>query len=89
MEAGQYNSAWRYVHLLPEDVLKAVHDLNAKTILPVHHSKFVLARHAWNEPLEKIVELGKHDSNVVVLTPMIGEPIYVGSKSRGFKKWWK
>lgn len=89
MESGQYDSAWQYVHMLPEEVMKAARDLNAKEILPVHHSKFVLARHPWYEPLEKITELGKQDSARAVLTPMIGQPVCVGSSPRYFKKWWR
>ncbi len=46
LECGQYNENWNWVHSFPEDAVKAASDLNAKCILPVHHSKFLLAQHA-------------------------------------------
>lgn len=89
METGQYDSAWHFVHLLPEEVLNAARDLQAKKILPVHHSKFVLARHPWYEPLEKIVELSKDNSTLGVETPMIGQPVSIGTTAQHFTAWWR
>ncbi len=50
MENGQYNENWANIHLLPKDLERAVLDIDAKSILTVHHDKFALAHHAWNEP---------------------------------------
>jgi L-ascorbate metabolism protein UlaG (beta-lactamase superfamily) len=87
MENGQYDSAWHYVHLLPQETLKAAMDLQAKRVLPVHNSKFVLARHPWNDPLTKITE-ADNSGSVAILTPMIGELINLRG-SHTFSKWWK
>jgi L-ascorbate metabolism protein UlaG (beta-lactamase superfamily) len=88
MECGQYNRAWQSVHELPEEVVQAVTELKAKNLLPVHHSKFTLARHPWNEPLEEMTRLaaGKHYK---LATPMIGEKVMLGDSSQVFKQWWK
>jgi L-ascorbate metabolism protein UlaG (beta-lactamase superfamily) len=88
LENGQYDSAWHYVHLLPEEVLKAAQDLKAKRLLPVHHSKFALARHPWDEPLIKITALNKA-FNIPLLTPMIGEQVHLHDTSQIFRQWWK
>ncbi|PTT71947.1 MULTISPECIES: MBL fold metallo-hydrolase [unclassified Chryseobacterium] len=88
MENGQYNEAWKYIHALPEDVIQASIDVKAKNIIPVHSSKFALALHAWNEPLEKVTKLGK-DKNLNILTPMIGEPVDLNASDNKFRVWWK
>lgn len=88
LENGQYNEAWKYIHTLPEDVVQAAIDLKAKNIIPVHSSKFALALHAWNEPLENITRLGK-EKQLTVLTPMIGEPVDLSSPVHQFASWWK
>lgn len=88
IENGQYNEAWKYIHALPEDVVQACIDLKAKNIIPVHSSKFALALHAWNEPLEKVTTLGK-DKNLHILTPLIGEPVDLNKSDNQFKTWWK
>src|SRR5690606_21919566 len=59
LENGQYNLAWHYIHMLPEEVLQAATDLRAKQLFPVHSCKFALGLHAWDEPLEKISEFNK------------------------------
>lgn len=88
IENGQYNEAWKYIHALPEDVVQASIDVNAKNIIPVHSSKFALALHAWNEPLQKVTALGKA-KNLNILTPMIGEPVNLNQPDLQFKSWWE
>ncbi|TKT87068.1 MBL fold metallo-hydrolase [Dyadobacter frigoris] len=88
LENGQYDSAWHYVHMLPHETMQAASDLKAKQMLPVHHSKFILARHPWDEPLARIDELSK-GSEIGILTPVIGEPIKLEESYQPFRKWWK
>jgi len=88
IENGQYNEAWKYIHGLPEDVIRACLDLKAKNIIPVHSSKFALALHAWNEPLKKVTRLGK-EKNLSILTPMIGEPVDLNKSDHAFNVWWE
>lgn len=88
LENGQYDKNWKYIHLLPEEVLKAAIDLNAKALLPVHSGKFTLANHHWDTPLSTITKLVE-DSDMRVLTPMIGEPINLKDPAQLFTKWWE
>ncbi|WP_100077220.1 MBL fold metallo-hydrolase [Chryseobacterium camelliae] len=88
MENGQYNEAWKYIHSLPEDVVKAGMDVKAKNIIPVHSAKFALALHPWNEPLEKVSVLGK-ENHLNILTPMIGQPVSLNGSDQHFNPWWK
>ena len=88
MECGQYNKAWQSVHELPEEVVKATLELGAKNMLPVHHSKFTLAQHPWDEPLIQISALSQ-SKPYRLATPMIGEKVMLNNNSQVFKQWWK
>jgi L-ascorbate metabolism protein UlaG (beta-lactamase superfamily) len=87
LDNGQYNEAWKYIHHLPEEVLKAAQDLKAKRIFPVHSSKFALGSHDWDEPLMKITELNK-SYNIPLVTPIIGETVNLKDTPQQFKQWW-
>lgn len=88
MECGQYNKAWQSVHKLPEEVALATAELGAKNMLPVHHSKFTLARHPWYEPLEQISALSQ-SKPYRLATPMIGEMVRLSDRTQVFSRWWE
>ncbi len=88
MENGQYNEEWKYIHLLPEDLVKAVEELQPGRLMTVHNSKFALGKHPWYEPLQKIAEASReHSFNLI--TPMIGEPVILKDSTQTFTKWWE
>lgn len=72
MENGQYNKDWRYIHLMPDEQLKAIKDLSPKQLITGHNSKYALAKHAWDEPMNMIRDAAKRDS-LPLLMPKIGE----------------
>ncbi|WP_233589264.1 MBL fold metallo-hydrolase [Gynurincola endophyticus] len=88
IENGQYNKAWQSVHNLPEEVAQAALDLNTKNLLTVHHSKFTLARHPWDEPLIRAKELAAANTYRLA-TPMIGEVVKLNDSTQVFQEWWK
>jgi L-ascorbate metabolism protein UlaG (beta-lactamase superfamily) len=88
MENGQYDKAWHSVHNLPEEVVQATLDLKAANLLPVHHSKFTLGKHPWDEPLIKVTELSMLKPYRLA-TPMIGEVVCLNDSTQVFKQWWK
>jgi L-ascorbate metabolism protein UlaG (beta-lactamase superfamily) len=87
LENGQYDKSWKYIHMMPIEVLQAAIDLNTKALFPVHSSKFTLANHNWNEPLSKISELAE-TSQIKLVTPLIGEKIIINTE-QVFPKWWQ
>jgi len=87
LETGQYNEAWKSIHMLPEEAVQAAIDLKAKVMMPVHWGKFSLALHPWNEPVRRAVKRAK-ELGVKVTTPMIGEPVVPG-KSYPAEEWWQ
>lgn len=85
LEQGQYSKNWKQIHLLPSEVFKAGEELNSKSLLPVHNSKFALANHLWSEPLEAISK----NPQLPVKTPKIGEPVMLRDSTQMFTKWWE
>lgn len=77
LENGQYNEDWKYIHTSPKYLGRVAEELGAKKILTVHHSKYALARHRWDEPLENARRLAA-ESPVEVLMPVIGEVVPIG-----------
>lgn len=73
LENGQYNSDWKYIHTMPQQLSLEAKELNARTVLTVHHFKFALSKHAWNAPEKNIQQMRKDSINV--LDPKIGEII--------------
>lgn len=88
LEQGQYDQNWNLIHLMPERVFEAAEDLMAQRILPVHHSRFALANHPWDEPLNEIT-FNHSDSNITVLTPKMGQVVFLNNALQEFQKWWK
>lgn len=88
LENGQYDKSWRYIHMMPEEVVQAAKELRAKKLLAVHSSKFSISNHAWDDPLIRVAAAAKN-SGVMLITPMIGEPVYLKNESQQFSEWWK
>lgn len=87
LENGQYDKSWRYIHMLPDEVLTAANDLNAKRLFPVHSSKFALANHDWDTPLKTITSLNE-EIGIPLVTPKIGEVVQLQDSTQVFSQWW-
>jgi len=88
MENGQYNTSWSTNHLMPADLVKAIKELNPKKLITVHNSKYILSTHPWDAPLINISKAAEEEG-FNLLTPMIGEPVYLDDDSQVFQKWWE
>ncbi|MCG8710772.1 MBL fold metallo-hydrolase [Brenneria sp. 4F2] len=88
MECGQYDPAWPHVHMTPEQTALAADDLHAQALLPVHHSKFKLAHHRWDGPLERIFQAARN-KEWRLMTPRIGEDIAIDDSRQTFSPWWR
>ncbi len=88
LENGQYDSGWKYIHLLPDDLVKVIKDLNPENVLTVHNSKYALGKHHWDEPMKKISEAAVKNS-FRLLTPAIGEVVRLKDSTQVFTRWWE
>ena len=61
---------------MPSELNRVAKDLKARKILTVHHSKFALAKHRWDEPIMNVRKMIETDS-LNVLNPVIGEVVNI------------
>lgn len=87
LENGQYGKNWKYIHMLPEEVVQAAIDLKAKKLFPVHWAKFALSVHSWDEPIRRLVAESEK-RNMPVIHPLIGEPVNLNNTQQT-TKWWE
>ena len=73
--------------MYPEQAVQAALDLNATTMLPIHNTKYILALHDWDDPLERVYQEGKQTGQHVS-TPMIGESFVLGEPMED-NPWWR
>lgn len=88
LENGQYDLSWKYIHMIPEEVVQATKDLKANVLLPVHSSKFVLANHSWYEPLDRVAAEALKEKQPII-TPLIGEIVDLSNLNTQPTYWWK
>lgn len=88
LENGQYDLSWKYIHMMPEEVVRATKDLQAKVLFPVHSSKFVLANHSWYEPLDRVSKAAVEQRQPMI-TPLIGEVVKLNEMQTTPSYWWK
>jgi len=86
LECGQYNYAWRYIHMMPEQTVQAAIDLKAKVLMPVHWGKFALALHAWDEPILRVTKEA-HRLQMPIVYPIIGDLLNLND-SIVTTEWW-
>lgn len=88
IEQGQYDERWKHIHLLPYLLPQAMSDLKVETTIPVHNSKFALANHPWQEPLESAYEHAQKE-HLHIITPMIGEAVMLNDSTQTYSRWWE
>lgn len=87
LENGQYNTDWKYIHLMPQMLPRVIRELNPRKVLTVHHAKYALARHPWDEPLNNACRIARNDT-VNLIMPQIGETVSLDTERYEINKWW-
>jgi L-ascorbate metabolism protein UlaG (beta-lactamase superfamily) len=87
LEIGAWHPAWGNIHLGPVNALAAHELLGGGALLPVHWGTFNLALHAWDAPIETLLELGSARDTRLVL-PRLGEPAEP-VQERALDPWWR
>ena len=86
MENGQYNEAWRAVHNMPDETIKAFEDLGGTYLVPVHWGMFDLSVHNWYDPPNEVTERARQ-ANIKLITPRLGQLVSLDKPSL-FDRWW-
>jgi L-ascorbate metabolism protein UlaG (beta-lactamase superfamily) len=87
LEVGAFHPAWGDIHLGPDHALEALDLLGGGPFLPVHWGTFNLALHAWDEPAERLLEIGPA-KGVQLVMPRLGEPVEP-SLIEKVDPWWR
>ncbi len=88
VDSGQYNEAWQYVHMTPEQSAQAAEDLRARAALPSHTGKFCISFHSWDDPFKRFIKAGAERPYRLV-TPRIGETVRLADNDQTFTRWWE
>ena len=73
---------------MPDETALAADDLRARAVLPGHAGRFVLAKHSWDDPYKQLAAASQQRP-WRLLTPMLGEPVWVADKTQSFTTWWQ
>ena len=76
LPVGAYNDAWHFIHMDPEEAVRAHGDLGGRVLLPIHWATFNLAFHRWAEPVERTLTAAAA-KGIEVAVPRPGERIDV------------
>ncbi|MET0293012.1 MAG: MBL fold metallo-hydrolase [Steroidobacteraceae bacterium] len=87
VETGAYDKRWAYVHMLPEETVRAHQDLRGRTLLPIHNGTFDLAMHAWDDPFERVSKLAA-ELGIALSTPRMGERVDL-TAPQPTQAWWR
>ncbi len=85
VEIDGWNTGWPNTHMFPQEAAKAVQELKAQKVVPVHWAVFDLALHPWHESIDMFAE-ALQGSGVELLTPLMGQKIVPGESKT--QKWW-
>ncbi|AYM91021.1 MBL fold metallo-hydrolase [Serratia sp. 3ACOL1] len=88
IDGGQYDPRWPLIHMTPEEAVLAAQELKAETLLLAHVGRFSISTHSWDEPFVRAVKASK-EKPFRLLTPKIGEPVWLDGTEQHFTHWWK
>jgi L-ascorbate metabolism protein UlaG (beta-lactamase superfamily) len=88
IDGGQYDPRWPQMHMLPEETARAARELNTKRLLLAHVGRFCISAHPWDEPFLRVVKASR-DMPFQLVTPKIGEPLWLDDTEQRFTRWWE
>jgi L-ascorbate metabolism protein UlaG (beta-lactamase superfamily) len=86
LEIGAYGKNWPDIHMGPYHASNAHIALRGKLMMPIHWGTFNLSTHAWNEPIERLLQYAK-EKNIELFIPEPGKPTEV--KGSLNSEWWR
>jgi len=87
MECGAYNPKWYFVHMFPEETVRAHIDLKGKILQPMHWGTFDLSLHSWYDPMIRVAKAADK-FGVGLSTPIVGQTITVDENLKT-ERWWE
>lgn len=89
LEIGAFNELWKAIHMGPDGAARVFRDLGgAGLLMPIHWALFDLALHAWQQPMERLLELADVDG-LKLWAPEPGAPTEVVRGVEVRSDWWR
>lgn len=93
LEIGAYDELWADIHLGPDRAVEALQQITAGAgrpalFMPIHWGLFDLALHAWDQPIERTVELSG-TAGIDLWTPVPGQPTECVRGEGKLDPWWR
>ncbi len=89
LEIGAFHPLWDSIHLGPDNAVRAFEAMGTRGLfMPIHWGLFNLALHAWNQPVERVLELAEERGTPLWL-PKPGEPTEVVAQQPLNSLWWR
>lgn len=88
LDGGQYDPRWPLIHMTPEEAVLAAEEIGAEAMMLAHVGRFSIASHSWDEPFIRANNAAK-DKDFRLLTPKIGEPVWIDGTQQKFTRWWE
>jgi L-ascorbate metabolism protein UlaG (beta-lactamase superfamily) len=85
LEIGAYGKYWSDIHMGPDNASNAHLALKGKLMMPIHWGTFNLAPHAWDEPIQRLLQYAK-EKQIDLFIPEPGKPTEV--KAPFNSEWW-
>ncbi len=87
IQTGAYDARWPEIHMTPEEAVQSHLDLRGGVLIPVHWATFVLAFHAWADPIDRLWREAKA-RGVRLAVPRPGERVDVDAPPP-VDAWWQ
>lgn len=86
IESGAYSRFWPDWHIGPEQAVLAHQLVRGRLMLPAHWGLFTLSRHAWTEPIERVLAAAER-AGVRVVAPRPGQSVEP-AQPLAVERWW-
>lgn len=87
VQIGAYSPYWPDIHMTPEEGVATHLAVRGELLVPVHWGTFVLAMHAWAEPVERLIAAAEPEG-VRVAVPRPGQFVDAGVPPP-LNHWWR
>jgi len=93
LEIGAFNEMWKDIHMGPDGAARAFAAMGGATggaglLMPIHWGLFDLALHAWDQPIERLLEIADVEG-LKLWVPEPGRPTEVVRGVEVRSEWWR
>lgn len=88
IKVGAYDPTWKWIHMNPEDAVRAHGDLRGRVGIPVHWATFNLGFHSWREPADRTAPRQKQAGSALAM-PKPAQRLEIGGTLPPIEPWWQ